>query len=77
MTQREKRHLPEQAVRKIQQADRILAAGAGVVAVLQELNIIEATYYRWRNHYPRVESRGRQEAEAAREAEPAVEETAH
>ena len=51
MTKRKKRHSPEQIVRKIQQADRILAEGGDVAAVLRELNITEATYYRWRNHY--------------------------
>jgi hypothetical protein len=48
MTKRKKRHSPEQIVRKIQQADRILAEGGDVAAVLRELNITEATYYRWR-----------------------------
>ncbi len=51
MTKRKKRHSPEQIVRKIQQADRILAEGGDVAAVLRELNITEAAYYRWRNHY--------------------------
>jgi transposase-like protein len=51
MTKRKKRHSPEQIVRKIQQADRILAEGGDVAAVLREFNITEATYYRWRNHY--------------------------
>ena len=46
MTKRKKRHSPEQIVRKIQQADRILAEGGDVAAVLRELNITEATYYR-------------------------------
>jgi putative transposase len=51
MTKRKKRHTPEQIVRKIQQADRILAEGGDVAAVLRDLNVTEATYYRWRNHY--------------------------
>ncbi len=51
MTKRKKRHSPEQIVRKIQQADRILAEGRDVSAVLRELNIAEATYFRGRNHY--------------------------
>lgn len=51
MTKRKTRHSPEQIVRKIQQADRILAEGGDVAAVVRELNITEATYYRWRNHY--------------------------
>lgn len=51
MTKRKKRHSPEQIVLKIQDADRILAQGGDVAAVLKELNIAEATCYRWRNHY--------------------------
>ena len=51
MTKRKKRYSPEQIVRKIQDADRILAEGGDVAAVLRELNVTEATYYRWRNHY--------------------------
>lgn len=50
MTNRRKRHSPEQIVSKIQQADRILAEGGDVAAVLKELNVSEATYYRWRHH---------------------------
>jgi len=51
MTKRKTRHSPEQIVRKIQQADRILAEGGDVAAVVRESNITEATYYRRRNHY--------------------------
>jgi putative transposase len=51
MTKRRQRHSPEQIVRKIQQADRILAEGGDVAAVLRELNVTEATYYRWRNQF--------------------------
>ena len=38
-------------VRKIQEADRILTEGGDVAAVVTELNVTEATYCRWRNHY--------------------------
>jgi len=48
---RRQRHSPEQIVRKIQEADRILAEGGDVVAVLRQLNVTEATYYRWRNQF--------------------------
>lgn len=51
MTKRRQRHSPEQIVRKIQDADRILAEGGDVAAVVRELNVTEATYYRWRNQY--------------------------
>jgi transposase-like protein len=51
MTKRRQRHSPEQIVRKIQDADRILGEGANVAAVVRELNVTEATYYRWRNQF--------------------------
>jgi transposase-like protein len=51
MTKRRQRHSPEQIVRKIQDADRILAEGGDVAAVVRELNVTEATYYRWRNQF--------------------------
>ncbi|MFG1836477.1 IS3 family transposase [Micrococcus luteus] len=46
-----KRHTPEQVVRKLGQADRMLADGQDVAAVCRELGVSEQTYYRWRNQY--------------------------
>jgi putative transposase len=46
-----KRHNPEQIVRKLQDADRLLNAGKSVAYVYQALEISEATYHRWRNQY--------------------------
>lgn len=51
MTNTRKRHTPEQVVRKLGQADRMLADGADVAAVCRELGVSEQTYYRWRNQY--------------------------
>ncbi len=48
---RRKRHSPEQIVRKLQEADRLLNAGKSVAHVFQALGISEATYHRWRNQY--------------------------
>ena len=45
---RKKRHSPEQIVRKLRDADAMLNAGKDVAAVLQALEISEATYHRWR-----------------------------
>ncbi len=50
-TKRNERQSPEQIFAKIQQADRILAEGGDVAAVLKERNVTQATYYRWGNHY--------------------------
>ncbi len=46
-----KRHNPQQIVRKLQEADRMLNAGKSVAHVFQALGISEATYHRWRNQY--------------------------
>jgi transposase-like protein len=51
MTKRRKRHKPEEIVRKLRDADAMLNAGRDLAAVLQALEITEATYYRWRNQY--------------------------
>jgi putative transposase len=48
---RRKRHGPEEIVRKLRDADAMLNAGKDVAAVLQALEISEATYLRWRNQY--------------------------
>ena len=49
--QRGKRHSPEQIVRKLRDADAMLNAGKDQAAVLQTLEVSEATYLRWRNQY--------------------------
>jgi transposase-like protein len=44
-----KRHSPEQVVRKLASADRMLGEGNDVADVCRELRVSEQTYYRWRN----------------------------
>ncbi len=46
-----KRHSPEQVVRKLTTADRLLAEGKDVAAVCRELGVSEQTYHRWRNQF--------------------------
>ena len=46
-----KRHSPEQVVRKLMTADRLLAEGKDTAAVCRELGVSEATYHRWRNQF--------------------------
>jgi transposase-like protein len=53
---RGKRHGPEQIVRKLRDADAMLNAGKDVAAVLQALEVSEATYLRWRNQYGGMKS---------------------
>jgi putative transposase len=46
-----KRHSPEQIIRKLREADEKLAAGASIPEVARQLGISEATFHRWRNQY--------------------------
>jgi len=46
-----KRHSPEQVVRKLMTADRLLGEGKDTAAVCRELGVSEATYHRWRNQF--------------------------
>jgi putative transposase len=50
-TRRRRRHSPEQIVRKLRDADALLNAGKDLSAVLQSLEVSEATYGRWRSQY--------------------------
>jgi len=50
-TKRRKRHSPEQIVRKLRDAEAMLTAGKDLAAVLQALEVSEATYGRWRSQY--------------------------
>ena len=50
-TKRRKRHSPEQIVRKLRDADAMLSAGKDQAAVLQALEVSEATFHRWRAQY--------------------------
>jgi putative transposase len=53
---RRRRHSPEQIVKKLRDADAILNAGRDLAAVLQTLEVSEATYHRWRNQYGGMKS---------------------
>jgi putative transposase len=46
-----KRHTPEQIIRKLREADEKLATGAPIPEVARQLGISEATFQRWRNQY--------------------------
>jgi putative transposase len=53
-----RRHTPEQIVRKLKEADRMLNEGADVAAVARHLQITETTYHRWRNQYGGMKADG-------------------
>jgi transposase-like protein len=55
-TKRRKRHSPEQVVKKLRDADAMLNAGQNVAAVLQSLEVSEATFHRWRLQYGGMKS---------------------
>jgi putative transposase len=50
-TMARRRHTPEQIVRKLKEADRMLNEGADIAAVARHLQVTETTYHRWRNQY--------------------------
>ena len=43
------RHAPEQIVRKLREADRLLGEGAVIADVARHLEVSEQTFHRWRN----------------------------
>ncbi|MGH7876751.1 MAG: IS3 family transposase [Candidatus Dormibacteraceae bacterium] len=46
-----RKHTPEQVVRKLREADRLLAEGRSVAEVAKSLEVSEYTFSRWRNQY--------------------------
>ena len=46
-----RRHTPEQIVRKLREADRLLGEGMDLPEVTKQLEVSEATYHRWRAQY--------------------------
>jgi putative transposase len=46
-----RRHTPGQVIRKLREADRLLAEGHEVPEVAKTLEVSEATYHRWRAQY--------------------------
>jgi putative transposase len=46
-----RRHAPEQIIRKLREAERLLGEGRTIAEAAKELGISENTYHRWRNQY--------------------------
>jgi putative transposase len=46
-----RRHTPEQVVRKLREADRLLAEGSDLQDVCRHLEVSVQTYQRWRSQY--------------------------
>ena len=68
---RRRRHTPEQIIRKLREADRLLGEGQEVAVVAKQLEVSEQTLHRWRQQYGGLEGRRREAAEGvgARERE--------
>ncbi len=46
-----RRHTPEQIVRKLREADRLLNEGKDLAEVVRHIEVSEPTYHRWRAQY--------------------------
>ncbi len=46
-----RRHTPEQVIRKLREAERMLGEGKAVPEVAKALEVSEATFHCWRNQY--------------------------
>jgi putative transposase len=45
------RHTPEQIIRKLREAERLIGEGKTIPEAAKELGFSEQTYHRWRNQY--------------------------
>ncbi|MGB0092284.1 MAG: transposase [Solirubrobacteraceae bacterium] len=46
-----RRHTPEQVIRKLREAEKLIGEGKTIPEAAKELGISEQTYHRWRNQY--------------------------
>jgi len=46
-----KRHSAEEVVKKLREAEALVAAGKQIADVVQQLGVSEQTYYRWKTKY--------------------------
>src|SRR5215218_6566221 len=53
LTMKRRRHSPEpeQVIRKLREAERLLGEGRSIAEVAKALEISEQTFHRWRNQY--------------------------
>lgn len=61
-----KQHTPEQIIKKLREADAMLASGKTIGQVCQTLEVSEQTFHRWRNQYGGMKS---EEAKRLKELE--------
>lgn len=48
---RARRHSPEQVIRKLREAERLIGEGKTIPEVAKTLGVAEQTFHRWRNQY--------------------------
>ena len=46
-----RRHTPEQIIRKLAEGDKLLGEGKDIAEVARHLQVTESTWHRWRNQY--------------------------
>jgi putative transposase len=51
LAMKRRHHTPEQIIRKLREAERMLGEGKTIPEAAKELGISEQTYHRWRNQY--------------------------
>ena len=56
MKKRNKRHRPEQIVKKLRDAEVMLNGGKSIEEVLKTLEVSEATFHHWRDQYGGMKS---------------------
>ena len=61
-----KKHSAEQIIKKLREADAMIAAGKTLGQVAQSLEVSEQTFHRWRNQYGGMKS---EEAKRLKELE--------
>ena len=57
-TVKAKRHTPNQVIRKLREAERMLGEGMNVPEVAKALEVSEVTFHRWRNQYGGMKANG-------------------
>lgn len=48
---KQRRHTPEQIIRKLREGERLLGEGRDLASVCKQLEISEQTWHRWRAQY--------------------------
>jgi len=53
-----RRHIPEQIIRKVREAERLAVEGASTGEVAKQLEVSDQTLHRWRNRYGGMKADG-------------------